>query len=248
VKARYDYVPFGEELPSGLRPTGIGYGGNDAIKQKFTQKERDSESGLDYFGARYYSSAQGRFTSPDPVERLMLDQKKQALFITNPQRWDKYVYVLNNPLRNVDPDGLAEVPVWEKLSKELQEDLAKRFGGVKNAQDVWNNQFDGTKRQQVLNLRAALIDKRVWGNVTSIAFLQVNTERNTFSENRVTATVDNKNGWELAITTNKDIRSDLKGFESESPAWHHHEGRRTLLQKGDDIVTLSDFIHRPISS
>jgi RHS repeat-associated protein len=69
--------------------------------------------------------------------------------------------------------------------------------------------------------------------VTSIAFLQVNTERNTFSENRVTATVDNKNGWELAITTNKDITPTLRanGFESESPGWHHHEGRWTLLQQ-----------------
>jgi RHS repeat-associated protein len=75
-----------------------GYGGADSTKQKFTQKERDSESGLDYFGARYYSSAQGRFTSPDPLERLMLDQKKQALFFTNPQRWNKYVYVLKMAL------------------------------------------------------------------------------------------------------------------------------------------------------
>ena len=123
--------------------------------------------------------------------------------------------------------------------------MAKRFGGAKNAQDVWNNQFDNTKRQQVLNLRAALIDKGVWGNVTSIAFLQVNTERNTFSENRVMATVDNKNGWELAITTNKDIRSDLKGFESESPAWHHHEGSWTLLQQGDDIVLHLIGLHPP---
>ena len=48
----------------------------------------------------------------------------------------RVVYVLNNPLRNVDPDGLAEVPVWEKLSKELQGDLAKRLGGAKNAKDV----------------------------------------------------------------------------------------------------------------
>lgn len=37
-----------------------------SVRQKFTQKERDIESGLDYFGARYYSSAQGRFTSVDP--------------------------------------------------------------------------------------------------------------------------------------------------------------------------------------
>jgi hypothetical protein len=59
VKARYDYLPYGEEIPStaGGRSNVGGYGGGDSTRQKFTQKERDSESGLDYFLARYYSSA-----------------------------------------------------------------------------------------------------------------------------------------------------------------------------------------------
>jgi RHS repeat-associated protein len=67
VKARYDYLPFGEELGSGIggRTVGMGYSASDSTMQKFTQKERDSESGLDYFLARYYLSAQGRFTSAD---------------------------------------------------------------------------------------------------------------------------------------------------------------------------------------
>jgi RHS repeat-associated protein len=101
VKARYDYLPFGEEIPSTIGSRGgvAGYGGADSTKQKFTQKERDSESGLDYFLARYYSSAQGRFTSTDP-EIIPKD-------ISNPQAWNKYPYTFNNPLRYVDPDGQA---------------------------------------------------------------------------------------------------------------------------------------------
>ncbi len=63
-----------------------------------TGKERDQESGLDYFGARYYSAAQGRFTSPDP---LMASAR-----ISDPQTWNRYSYALNNPLRLVDPDGM----------------------------------------------------------------------------------------------------------------------------------------------
>lgn len=61
VKARYDYLPFGEELGAtiGQRTVGMGYSGSDSTRQKFTRKDRDSESGLDYFRARYYSSAQG---------------------------------------------------------------------------------------------------------------------------------------------------------------------------------------------
>jgi RHS repeat-associated protein len=67
-----------------------------------TGKERDTESGNDYFGARYYSSSMGRFMSPDwsakeePVPYAKLD---------NPQTLNLYAYVLNNPLTKDDPDG-----------------------------------------------------------------------------------------------------------------------------------------------
>jgi RHS repeat-associated protein len=63
---RHDYLPFGEELSVGLsgRTVAQGYSG-DGVRQQFTSKERDNETGLDYFVARYYSSTQGRFTSPD---------------------------------------------------------------------------------------------------------------------------------------------------------------------------------------
>ena len=63
-----------------------------------TGKERDTESGNDYFSARYYSSAMGRFMSPDPI--IMND-----LRMINPQRWNKYAYVINNPLILTDPTG-----------------------------------------------------------------------------------------------------------------------------------------------
>src|ERR1043165_3189739 len=62
VRGRYDYLPFGEEVYIGRQ----GYGGED-IRQRFTSKERDEETGLDYFGARYFSNIQARFTSPDPL-------------------------------------------------------------------------------------------------------------------------------------------------------------------------------------
>jgi RHS repeat-associated protein len=68
----------------------------------FTGKERDTESGLDYFGARYYGSSMGRFMSPDwaakatPVPYAKLD---------NPQSLNLFAYVGNNPLSRMDPDG-----------------------------------------------------------------------------------------------------------------------------------------------
>jgi RHS repeat-associated protein len=71
---------------------------------RYTGKERDSESGLDNFGARYNSSSMGRFMSPDP-KILSLRH------IINPQKWNKYAYTINNPLRYFDPNGMEEIEV-----------------------------------------------------------------------------------------------------------------------------------------
>src|SRR5580698_223161 len=65
---------------------------DSARRSRCTGKERDSETGLDYFGARYFSSAQGRFRSPDP-------QYFQKEMLTDPQRFNLYAYTRNNPLR-----------------------------------------------------------------------------------------------------------------------------------------------------
>src|SRR5258708_21274446 len=67
-----------------------------ACASRYTGKERDSESGLDNFGARYDSSQYGRFMSPDPLGGSL----------TDPQTLNKYNYVRNNPLNLTDPTGL----------------------------------------------------------------------------------------------------------------------------------------------
>jgi RHS repeat-associated protein len=111
VIGRHDYQPFGEEIPASYGAGGVvGYPPNDGLRQQFTAKERDIETGLDYFLARYYSSTQGRFTSPDefkggPDGVFVLgsgDEEKQALVyagVANPQSLNKYQYCFNNPLR-----------------------------------------------------------------------------------------------------------------------------------------------------
>ncbi len=99
VKARYDYLPFGEQIGTAISGRGsvTGYNGADSTRQKFTQKERDTESGLDYFRARYYSSTQGRFASVDPENAGSISD--------DPQSWNGYAYARSNPLLFTDPDG-----------------------------------------------------------------------------------------------------------------------------------------------
>jgi RHS repeat-associated protein len=92
----YTSLAFGDELTPGPVP-GYTQCADDATEHHFTGKERDTESGNDYFGARYYASSMGRFMSPDePFADFDPD---------NPQSWNLYGYVRNNPMTNTDPDG-----------------------------------------------------------------------------------------------------------------------------------------------
>ncbi|MDX2267788.1 MAG: polymorphic toxin type 47 domain-containing protein [Bryobacter sp.] len=111
-----DYLPFGEEISQtlGNRPAcyqDVVYPGATVAgrqEQRFTGKERDQETGLDYFGARYLSGAQGRFTSPDSP---FIDQNPEF-----PQSWNLYSYTRNNPLKYVDRTGEAIETAWDVLN------------------------------------------------------------------------------------------------------------------------------------
>jgi RHS repeat-associated protein len=88
-------LPFGDGLACS--------GGNlqAPTEHHFTGKERDTESGNDYFGARYYASSMGRWMSPD---KAFADQH-----VANPQSWNLYSYTRNNPLNSIDFDGLSTI-------------------------------------------------------------------------------------------------------------------------------------------
>jgi RHS repeat-associated protein len=112
---RRDFAPFGEELSAGvgIRNAGIGYI-IDSVRQKFDGYERDPETEWDFAQARYHSSIQGRFTSVD-----------QGPFIpADPQSWNRYSFVQNNPLKFIDPTGetlILEGSYAEYILGELEE-------------------------------------------------------------------------------------------------------------------------------
>jgi RHS repeat-associated protein len=134
--SRHDYLPFGEELFAGTggRTQAQGYSVGDGVRQKFTQKERDNETGLDFFEARYYASSQGRFTSADPIvitgDRLI-----------DPQEINLYNYARNNPLRFTDPSGEDIDDSSLDKNKDYQE-WKKAYLSTKAGQAEWNKYND----------------------------------------------------------------------------------------------------------
>jgi RHS repeat-associated protein len=115
VTARHDYHPFGEEVTTSERTAHPEYG-DDSIRKQFTGYERDNESELDFAENRYYNPGHGRFTTTDPL----LESGR----LENPQTWNRYVYVLNDPINYVDPDGLYECKGSADECKAFRNDLA----------------------------------------------------------------------------------------------------------------------------
>jgi len=125
VVSCHDYLPFGEEAQAGTGGRSGCYSQSDGVNQKFTGKERDAETassamqGLDFFGARYFSGAQGRFTSSD---QTFADQRRE-----DPQSWNLYAYVGNNPLRFVDINGKWKTEIHNAI-------INGAFAGLSNSQ------------------------------------------------------------------------------------------------------------------
>jgi len=126
VVRRHDVTPFGEEVsPTVPNPD----------KQLFTGHERDAETSLDYFGARYYRAQVGRFTTVDPVYTWQEN-------LVDPQRWNRYAYVRNNPLRWTDPDGrkiqvldaMALQFIQSTVPTELRSAITLAAGGMLDLQ------------------------------------------------------------------------------------------------------------------
>lgn len=120
VAARKDFEPFGEEINANVgQRTAQGYGVFDATRQQYALTERDGETGLDHTWWRKYDAEAGRWTTPDPY--------LGSMNIGDPQSFNRYSYVTNDPVNFVDPSGLnAEAgggwSCWVSWSAERQPD------------------------------------------------------------------------------------------------------------------------------
>jgi len=186
-----------------------------------TSKERDAETGLDYFGARYMSSAQGRFTSPDPIH--IMPQK-----LLDPQQWNMYAYVRNNPLRFLDPTGMyiagcdGDVKSCDKqisnFDKTLQNALKSKDQSVRDGAAAYGAL--GDKNGVNVNFTNVVDPKNanVVGQVTS----QAGTGGFTYDEKTNT----------FQQATQVSIKAGLSGNDLQETAVHegvHVEDRANFI-------------------
>jgi RHS repeat-associated protein len=144
IKAESDYYPWGGELQ---------FVNNDSNDYKFTGKKRDTETGLDYFGARYYSNGLGRFLTPDWGDKPVTIPYAE---LGDPQTLNLYGYVRGLPTVKADLDGHGW---WGKLwnaargtscwceGKDAEQDLAQ--GRMKRVQPAPQGQKNSDQNGQL---------------------------------------------------------------------------------------------------
>jgi RHS repeat-associated protein len=268
--SRHDYLPFGEELfggppnmpGTGGRLTTQGYNASDNVRQRFTLKERDIETGLDYFGARYYGSSQGRFTSTDPVT-MTVDR------LYDPQQINLYAYCRNNPLAFVDPNGEIidyadndSRKAYEEYEKFLNKDPKKYASELATL-----NQLKNSDVTYVINLgekagkgegELTTDGNKIFININNVGGPSGETfSRNSrlahelehgrqFDSGELSFYKDPKTGQWTASPTTYDIGDEVKAFKAQqnvsqdSDYWTNKGGgaqRQSLLREFSNAKT-----------
>ena len=102
VVSRTDYQAFGETIGSGvgLRSLNQAYGGDASARQSYGLTENDEASGQQHTWFRKLETGGGRWSSPDPY--------KGSISVSDPQTFNRYSYVNNNPINGIDPSGLMQ--------------------------------------------------------------------------------------------------------------------------------------------
>jgi RHS repeat-associated protein len=207
---------------------------------RYTGKERDSESGNDYFGARYFASNMGRFTSPDwSAEEEPVPYAK----LGNPQTLNLYAYVGNNPMSRADIDGHTDEAWLEEHAPQVAEANAREegvFGGagaseqLQNAaatsraaqQQTYGKQADGSYKADPAAVKKAIAGGKAIGSGECVAlcrFLSGAPNSGTWTA-----------GQHAAGLTDADIGTAIATFDSSGhyPSDHDPMGKNSAIYMG----------------
>ncbi|QQS33244.1 MAG: RHS repeat-associated core domain-containing protein [Acidobacteriota bacterium] len=199
VVSRRDFMPFGEEIVAMAethRTPGDKYGLGDGVRQKFTGYERDAETDLNFAQARYQVASLGRFSSPDP---LILSAR-----LAFPQTWNRYIYVLNNPCSQFDPEGLYPSPAFncsETVTSCLNDEQRRilteskvKVGKETLSGEALYNALTEKQQNAFVNVTDKLASYSTNDGKSLLASVKAVTE---FRNDRIFATVDKNIGSNL---------------------------------------------------
>ncbi|MCZ8298559.1 MAG: RHS repeat-associated core domain-containing protein [Flavobacterium sp.] len=213
----YNYLPFGEEM---VAQNTSAYDN----KYRFSGKELDEETGLSYFGARYYNPKWSIWLGVDPE------------FAKAPN-WTPYRYGFNNPIRYTDPDGRWE---WDKggnLKAQKGDNsysLAKFLGtNQKNALTILNRSGYTVNKKGILNLKAGqqISKSNLWVGTKSSSGIVVN------NTSEATDHYMNGNGQpaDVGDQSTRELLSSTKFNEK-----HTKITTQKVQEKGNFSVDLTD--------
>jgi RHS repeat-associated protein len=205
-----------------------------SLTHKFTAKERDPESGLDNFGARYNSSSIGRFMSPDPL----LNSGRPW----DPQTWNRYAYARNNFLNILDPTGLYNTPDHcndgdKKCKKQLNKHREELRKAVEKLTEKVEKMKDG---QEKARLQASLkaLGTAEDGNNVFVKF-------GATGDGSAATTVATYNADSKETSFNVTLDTNMMDSRDEMAIDAAHEGTHVAdisdPRYANSATTLSDF-------
>jgi RHS repeat-associated protein len=213
---------------------------------KFSGKEREANSEMDYFGARYYDHLKYRFISVDPVIN-----KEEAL--ANPQLWNLYSYCRNNPITFFDPDGLTEISITINRTGATTIRTLGTMSITNNTNNTTLSLFslelpDNNNQENASRINADTYDSETWvsqthGNVVKLEDKNNRTDvlihpGNTAADTKGcilpgTAQTDN------SVTGSKDARNQIINYINNI---------KNLDNANNQVTTIKVVINNPTNN
>ncbi|NLL28657.1 MAG: RHS repeat-associated core domain-containing protein [Bacteroidales bacterium] len=214
------YMPYGEILTN-KRSTGSNYN----TPYKFSAKEKDAETGFNYFGARYYVDYMYVWLSVDP----MSDKYPS----TSP-----YMYCLGNPVKLVDPDGmefndpddLAKAQASQKAARNRIITLRTEIDGLKSAKDIDKKAIKDKETQiDILNTHIFNIQEMIDNKDWKFKYKEIDG-------NPLTAGTYYENG---VVVMEIDENADKQAHEGTNS--HQHINCELRIKSGKDDMRFYDL-------
>jgi RHS repeat-associated protein len=235
VVARIDHQAFGEEIGFnvGLRSTVPGYTAGKATRQGYGLTENDTATGQQHTWFRKLETMAGRWTGPDP--------SKDSMNLSNPQSFNRFSYVKNNPINFVDPTGLDEVGSAVAQAQDLL-----KFGPCK---DLVSKKGNPSKTLgEIYNKGRIRVTENVptySPNLKTGAPIPTGVEPfgNRIAVTRATRWKPNNNtGYTY---TNIGIYIDRNGQFFSNSSWSTYEGSNIYLSQGDSnaLTVIHELMH-----